>query len=208
MFTIGLTGNIGSGKSTVSRYLQSIGAIIIDADQVARDIVQPDTPALAEIARFFGPDILDDAGALNRQAMGTLVFTNPEALATLNKITHPRIVEAIKTEKRVYYDLPPAQRPKLLVIDAPLLVEVGLDKAVDEVWAVHVEPQQQIERLIHRDGMSEKEARRRVAAQMPQEEKLKYAHRRIDNSGAPAQTIEQVTCFLADLNKMHDQTTE
>jgi len=207
LLVIGLTGNIGSGKSTVGRYLESLGAIVIDADQVAREVVQPGTPALVEIARVFGPGVLDSKGALDRKKMGSIVFTNPKAREKLNEITHPRIVEAIENEKLKLYNLP-GSRDRLLVIDAPLLIEVGLHKGVDEIWAVKVDDQKQVERLIERDGLSDEEARARIAAQMPQAEKLKYARRVIDNSGSPEETRRQVDRHLADLKKEHFQETD
>lgn len=198
MLTIGLTGNIGSGKSSVSRYLADSGAIIIDADQVARDIVQPGAPALAEIFGCFGPGVLNEAGDLNRKMLGSIVFADAEAMAKLNAITHRRIVQAITEEKRRFNSLPGFQ-DKLLVVDAPLLIEVGLHKGVDEIWLVQINAEKQIERLIVRDGLSKKEALERVAAQMPQAEKLKYANRVIDNNGTFEDTKNQIDSYLADL---------
>ncbi|OPY58097.1 MAG: Dephospho-CoA kinase [Pelotomaculum sp. PtaU1.Bin035] len=207
MITIGLTGNIGSGKSTVARYLESLGAIVIDADQVAREVVTPGTPAMAEIVENFGPDILNSNGSLDRKKLGSIVFSDPRAMARLNKITHPRIVEAINLEMQKT-NLSPGSRNKLLVIEAPLLIEVGLYKGVDEIWVVIVNENKQIERLGERDGLSSKEARLRIAAQMSQEEKQKYARRVIDNSGSREDTIKQVDRCLADIRKEHFQETD
>lgn len=194
MITIGLTGNISSGKSAVSRYLAEAGAKIIDADMVSRDIVLPGKPALKEITGRFGPGVLDAAGRLDRKRLGALVFTDPEAMGILNNITHPHIVAAIEKEKREYIS---ANRGDMLVIDAPLLIETGLHQGVDEIWVVTIDPRQQIERLMRRDGISEAEAQKKVDAQMPQEEKAKYAHRIIDNSGDLEDTITQVKKLLA-----------
>ncbi|MDF9408575.1 dephospho-CoA kinase [Pelotomaculum isophthalicicum JI] len=207
MLVIGLTGNIGSGKSTVSRYLESLGSVVIDADQVAREIVQPGTPALAEIVKVFGPGVLNSDGTLDRKKTSSIVFTDPDALAKLNAITHPRIVEAIESEKIKFNNLPDS-RDRLLVIDAPLLIEVGLHKSVDEIWVVKVDAQKQVERLIERDGLSDEEARKRVAAQMPQVEKLKYARRVIDNNGSPEETKRQIDQHLADLKNEHVQEAD
>jgi len=204
MFVIGLTGNIGSGKSTVARYLKDLGAVVIDADQVAREVVQPGTPAMADIINNFGPDILNSEGALDRKKMGAIAFADPQAMAILNEITHPRIVEAIKKKKQNLQSLPGSCN-KLLVIDAPLLIEVGLHKDVDEIWVVKVDESKQVERLERRDGLSKKEARTRIAAQMPQEEKLKYARRVIDNSGSPEETRKQVIRHWRELQKEHFQ---
>lgn len=203
MLTIGLTGNIGSGKSSVSRYLADIGAIIIDADQVARDIVQPGAPALTEIVGCFGPGVLNEAGELNRKLLGSIVFADTEAMAKLNAITHRRIVQAITEEKHRFNSLPGFQ-DKLLVVDAPLLIEVGLHKGVDEIWLVQINAEKQIERLIVRDGLSKKEALERVAAQMPQAEKLKYANRVIDNNGSFEDTKNQIDSYLAELKFRRD----
>ncbi|MCG9969383.1 dephospho-CoA kinase [Pelotomaculum terephthalicicum JT] len=207
MLIIGLTGNIGSGKSTVSRYLESLGSTVIDADQVAREIVQPGSPALKEIVRVFGTRVLNSEGALDRKKMGSIVFTDPDARVKLNGITHPRIVEAIEKEKLKLNNLP-GSRDKLLVIDAPLLIEAGLHKSVDEIWVVKVDDQKQIERLIERDGLSDEEAKKRVAAQMPQAEKLKYARRVIDNNGSPEETKRQIDRHLADSKKEHYQEAD
>jgi dephospho-CoA kinase len=195
MKTIGLTGNICSGKSTVSRYLGSIGAKIIDADAVAREVVLPGTPALEEIIKHFGLGIIDETGNLHRKKLGELVFADPMAMNVLNSITHPRIVKSIENTKSMLQE----SEVSLLVIDAPLLIEVCLHKGLDEIWVVAISLSKQIERLILRDGISEKEALKRVEAQMPQRDKLKYAHRVIDNNGSPQDTIEQVKGYLAEL---------
>lgn len=206
MFTIGLTGNIGSGKSTVSRYLAGQGAVIIDADQVAREVVRPGTPALAEILAVFGSGVLNRAGSLDRKKLGAIVFSDPQAMARLNAITHPRIVAAVAGEKQKLANSAGAA-DRLLVIDAPLLIEVGLQQSVDEVWVVTVDEQQQIARLMARDGLSEEAARARIAAQMPQAEKLNYARRVIDNSGSPEETRKQVARHLAAIKKEHFPAT-
>ena len=189
---IGLTGNIGCGKSMVSSYLAEKGALIIDADQVARDIVRQGTPALAEIAAHFGSGVLDPTGNLDRKKLGALVFSDPAALAKLNSITHPRIIEAIEKEKTKLAAKMKTQGG-LLVIDAPLLIETGLHHNLDEIWMVTLDPQVQIQRLMTRDGISESEARQRIESQMPQAEKMKFAHRIIDNNGTPEETKEQIT---------------
>ena len=191
MITIGLTGNISSGKSTVSRFLAGIGATIIDADEISRNIVRPGSPALKEIVAYFGGGVLAPDGNLDRKRLGAMVFANPEAMEVLNGITHPRILEAISEEKK-RNALATKGSNSLLVIDAPLLIETGLHKEVDEVWVVAIEPAEQIRRLMKRDKISEDEARKRIDSQMPQQEKIKLAHVIIDNNGAPANTIDQV----------------
>ena len=197
MIVIGLTGGIGSGKSTVSRKLKDLGATVIDADQVARDVVKPGTPASREIVQAFGSGILNDDGTLNRKKLGALVFQDPAARAVLNQITHPWIKEAIFGEVEKYRRQPDSNQ--IVVVEAPLLIEVGLHHGLDEIWVVQVDERVQLERLMNRDGITAAEARQRIASQLPQAEKLKYATRVIDNSGSEAETKKQVARHWASL---------
>jgi dephospho-CoA kinase len=200
MIVIGLTGNIGSGKSTVARRLQSLGAKIIDADQIARQVVHPGTPGLQEIVNNFGPGILDSKGNLDRRKMASIVFADPRALVKLNEITHPRIISEVNREIASFNkETKTGAVSEVLVIDAPLLIEAGLALIVDEVWVVKVDQSVQIERLAKRDGLTPEEALRRIAAQMPQKEKIKRATRVIDNSGEKKETIKQVDRHWDDM---------
>jgi dephospho-CoA kinase len=206
MPVIGLTGNIGSGKSTVARHLKKLGAKIIDADQVARDVVRAGTPALKEIAANFGPEVLDTDGTLDRKKLGAIVFTDPRARARLNRITHPRIKETISREIKKHR-LNQSRCKEVLVIDVPLLFEAGLEHDADEIWVVKINGDKLVQRLAERDALSPEEIRKRVAAQMPQEEKLKYATRVIDNSGDLYETEKQVDHYwLAFINKHFPDT--
>lgn len=208
MITIGLTGNIGSGKSTVARRLESLGAKIIDADQVARKVVLPGAPGLQEIADVFGPGVLDSQGQLDRKKMGALVFADPRAREKLNNITHPRIKEEIRSEINAFKkESQSSSGPGVLVIDAALLIEVGLNHNVDEIWVVKTGLNEQIERLTKRDGLSSNEAKRRIAAQMPQEDKIRLATRVIDNTGEISETIMQVDRYWNDMLKEHSVGT-
>ncbi len=211
MLVIGLTGNIGSGKSTVARRLASLGAKLIDADRAARQVVMPGAPALDEIIESFGPGILNHKGELDRKKMGELVFTDPKAREKLNKITHPRIIEAIRLEIATIKNAPRPHESygnvRVAVIDAPLLIETGLHHDADEIWVVKVNEAVQTERLAERDGLTPAEVQRRIAAQIPQEEKLKYARRVIDNSGTPRQTIKQVDKHWSEMLKEHFRET-
>ncbi|MGE5543946.1 MAG: dephospho-CoA kinase [Bacillota bacterium] len=194
MFIIGLTGGIASGKSTVSAMLQELGLPVIDADQVAREIVEPGQRAFNEIVREFGPTVVGPDGHLNRKFLGDLVFSNPCLLQKLNSITHPRLWEV--------FDYRMQQLPadtKIVVWDVPLLLETGMDKRVDEVWLVWVDEPMQIERLMKRDNLTVEEARRRLEAQMPIEEKMKRADRLIDNRGTVEETWEIVTRFYNEV---------
>lgn len=204
MPVIGLTGNIGSGKSSVARLLRDLGAQVIDADRVAREVVLPGTPALAELAREFGPDILGPGGSLDRKKVGAIAFADPHARLRLNQITHPRIKEAIDRVITSYRRDPYASSPAgVLVIEAPLLIEVGLDRQVDEVWVVKVDEDKQVERLVERDALTSREVRNRIAAQLPQDVKLKHARRIIDNSGDFSATKKQVANIWNEFQREH-----
>jgi len=208
MLIIGLTGNIGSGKSTVARHLESLGAKVIDADRVAREVVLPGAPALREIVETFGPGVLKDDGTLDRKKLGATVFADPAARARLNGITHPRINEAIRrqiTEYSTHADS--CDYGGVLVIEAALMIEVGLHQNVDEVWVVKTDEEDQIRRLARRDDLTPEEARLRLATQLTQAEKLKHACRVIDNSGDSAETIKQVDRHWADFLQEHIQKT-
>jgi dephospho-CoA kinase len=176
---IGLTGGIASGKSTVGRMLRELGAEVIDADQLARDVVAPGQPALAEITEAFGPEVLASDGTLDRKRLAARVFSDPAARATLNRITHPRV--AAETARR----MGEASRRglELVVYEVPLLVENGLQAGMDAVIVVDVPPELQLARAVERDGMTEEEARRRMAAQVSRADRLAAATHVIDNAG-------------------------
>lgn len=189
MTIIGLTGGIGSGKTTVANYLADLGAIIIDADIIAREVVAPGSPALKQLTTSFGLGILHADGTLNRKKLGQIVFNNPAALTQLNNIMHPQIKTVIQQRIQYYKEHYPE---KILVLVAPLLIEVGLQHMVDSVWVVHVEPQEQVKRVMERDKLSADQALRRINAQLSAEERLKYADEVIDNSFSIENTRQQV----------------
>ncbi|TEB09547.1 dephospho-CoA kinase [Pelotomaculum propionicicum] len=204
MIVIGLTGNIGSGKSTVARRLAELGAKIIDADKVARQVVMPGSPCLEEIAKEFGRGILNARGELDRKKMADVVFADSQARVRLNNIIHPWITREIRQEVSRHKNHPELLGPAgVLVVDAPLLIETGLQHNVDEVWVVKVNLQEQLRRLAKRDGLAPQEVMNRLDAQLPQIEKLKYARRVIDNSGTPDQTIKQVDQHWQDIKSQH-----
>ncbi len=149
--------------------------------------MRPDTEAWRELVNHFGPQILDADGSINRRRLGRLVFTDPAALAALNKITHPRITRRI--QERVARA---RQEGRVVVVDAPLLIEAGMHRMVDEVWLVVVEPGVQVERVMRRDNLTYQEALSRLQSQMPLEEKKKFAHHVIDNSGPVQATRSRV----------------
>jgi len=186
LLIIGLTGDAGSGKSTVSKILASLGAQVIDADEIARQLTTPGSPLLQRIIDSFGPAFLNTDGSLNRRRLAELVFSNPDARRELNRLLHPAILKAIKKEIRAARN-----RPGVLVIEAPLLIETGLNRYVDEVWVVTAPEQVKLERLLAR-GLNLATARGILQAQLPQEEKIKHAHRIIDNSGSLTGLRDQV----------------
>jgi len=184
---LGLTGGIGSGKSMVASMFAQLGADVIDADQLAREVVQPGQPALEEIAAAFGRDILLPDGRLDRGMLARIIFADPVARARLNAITHPRIQERMATEMALR-----GSRPGVLIVDIPLLFENDRTSSVESVIVVWVDPKTQLRRLIERDGLTADEARQRIAAQMPLDEKRARADLVVDNSGSRENTRRQV----------------
>ncbi|MFI6050190.1 dephospho-CoA kinase [Streptomyces violascens] len=183
MLKVGLTGGIGAGKSEVSRLLVSCGAVLIDADRIAREIVEPGTPGLAAVVEAFGPGILSADGTLDRPRLGGIVFSDPEKLATLNKIVHP-LVGARSAE------LESTAGPDSVVIhDVPLLTENGLAPLYDLVVVVDAAPETQLDRLVRLRGMTPEEARARMAAQADRAQRLAVADLVIDNDG-PLESLE------------------
>ncbi|MEU4742857.1 dephospho-CoA kinase [Actinosynnema sp. NPDC023658] len=191
MLRVGLSGGIGSGKSTVAGRLAEHGAVVIDADRLAREVVEPGTDGLRDIAEAFGPDVLDEAGALNRPALAAKVFGDQQALATLNAITHPRI--AARTGELIAA----APEDAIVVHDVPLLVENGMAPLYHLVVIVHADLDQRLVRLRDR-GLAEEDARRRIAAQADDERRRAVADVWLDNSGTPDLVLAQVDALWAD----------
>ena len=187
MRVLGLTGGLGSGKSLVTKMFRDLGAEVIDADQLARDVVEPRQPALDEIVKAFGPGILLPDGRLNRSQLAATIFADAVARQRLNAITHPRIRERMDAEVAARRG-----RPGVLVLDIPLLYENDRAEAVETVIVVWVDPQTQLRRLRERDRLTAEEAGQRIASQMPLEEKRARANDVIDNSGDRENTRRQV----------------
>lgn len=188
MKVIGLTGGIASGKSTAARTLADLGARIVDADQVARDIVAPGQPALADIVRAFGRDMLQPDGGLDRKRLGALIFADADKRGVLNAITHPRI--AMETQTRL--NKLREEGVPVAIYEAALLVENGVHKAVDALIVVVCDETTQLARLIGRDGYSEADARARILAQAPVSDKIAAATWVVDTSGPLADTKKQL----------------
>ena len=195
MYTVGLTGGIGSGKSEVSRLLASHGAVVIDADLIAREVVGVGTTGLAAIVEEFGREVLQADGSLDRAALGRLVFSDSAALGRLNALVHPLIAE----RTRELFHRAAADGADVVVHDVALLVENGLVENYDAVVVVAAEAQTQLDRLVRLRGMSEDEARGRIAAQAPLEAKLAVATHVVRNDGPLEELAPQVEQLWSSL---------
>ncbi len=195
MLRVGLTGGIGAGKSEVSKHLAAQGAVIIDADLIAREVVAPGTDGLAAVIDAFGPDVLGADGALDRVRLGDIVFADQQKLATLNSIVHPRVGARMR-------ELEEAAGPGSVVVhDVPLIAENGLASAYDLVVVVDVPPRIQLDRLIRLRGMSREQAQARIAAQVSREQRLSIADIVVDNSGSLAELDRQAGELWSELRR-------
>ena len=188
VYSVGLTGGIGSGKSAVSALIASYGAVVLDADLMAREVVDVGTPGLAAVVEAFGPEVLRQDGSLDRPLLGQRVFGDAEQLARLNAIVHPRVGER-------YAQLvaeAEASGAAIAVHDVPLLVENGLAGSYDAVVVVAARPQTQLDRLVRLRGMSEQDARARIDAQAPLADKLAVATHVVENDGPLEELAPQV----------------
>lgn len=178
MIRVGLTGGIASGKSTVGEVLRRLGAVVVDSDQLARDVVAPGSTGLQAVVEQFGPDVLAVDGSLDRAALGSIVFADDDARAALNAIVHPRVREAARAIEQLVED------PYAIVVNMiPLLVETGQAHDFDALVVVDVDEQAQLERLMARNGFTETEARARIAAQASRTDRLRVATFVIRNDG-------------------------
>ncbi|MDD5434635.1 MAG: dephospho-CoA kinase [Nitrospira sp.] len=184
---IGLTGGIASGKSVVAGILKSLGAYIIDADVIARGLVKQGLPAWQEIVEVFGKEILSGDGNINRTQLGSIVFKDPAKRETLNSILHPKILEeAARRKKEIEENDPEA----IIIFDVALLIETGSLNLVDAVILVYTDEELQIKRLMERNGFTREEALARINAQLPVEDKKRFADYMIDTS-KPIEVVEQ-----------------
>jgi|SRR5208282_301784 len=197
MLKMGLTGGIASGKSAVAAMLREMGFPVLEADLVAHKLIEPGQPAHDEVLREFGADLADAAGRIDRGKLAAIVFANPEKLAKLNSILHPRVEEIIL---RQFTDWQRNGLRDAGFVEAALIVEAGIAPKLDGLVVTFCKPEQQVERLRAR-GMSEVEAKRRLAAQMPVEEKLRHATETINCSGPLEETRAQVRALAAKLRK-------
>lgn len=197
MKRIGLTGGIGSGKSTVARMLQQRGAVLIDADAISRQLMEPGQQVLAETVRIFGPGILTPSGELDRPALAQLVFSDPEARQKLNSLVHPAVrAEAARQRQAA---LEQGEQGLVIVEDIPLLVETGQASDFDGVLVVQTDLPVRLERLVRQRGMDEADALARIRAQASDQQRQAVASWLIDNSGAPEKTEQQVQALWEEL---------
>ncbi|MGO9277497.1 MAG: dephospho-CoA kinase, partial [Streptosporangiaceae bacterium] len=195
MLRVGLTGGIGAGKSEVSRRLAAQGAVVIDADAIAHEVVGPGTGGLAEVVAAFGNDVLDPGGQLDRARLGDLVFADPQLRSKLNAIVHPLVAARM----RELEDAAPAGT--IVVHDVPLIAENNLAGSYDLVVVVDVPPRIQLDRLIRHRGLSRDQAKARIAAQAAREQRLAIASIVVDNSGSLAELDRQVGELWAELRR-------
>ncbi|WP_427869035.1 dephospho-CoA kinase [Leucobacter luti] len=196
MQLIVLTGGIASGKSTIGRRLETLGATRIDSDQLAREAVEPGSPGLAGVVARFGAGILLPDGTLDRAALGAIVFADPAALADLNGIVHPEIARLYEARLAA---IRAADPDAIVVYEVPLLVEGGKTEGWDLILVAHAPAETRVARMVTLRGMDEGEARRRIANQASDEERLAVADEVIDTSGTEAETLEQVDQLWARL---------
>jgi dephospho-CoA kinase len=201
MLRLGLTGGIASGKSAVAAMLRDLGFSVLDADSLAHKLIEPGQPAYDEVLQEFGPSIADAGGRIDRAKLAAIVFGDRAKLDRLNAIVHPRVAEVIS---RQFEEWQRQGTRDVAFVEAALIIEAGIHKTLDGLVVAWCEPEQQFERLRAR-GLSEAEARRRIAAQLPVEEKLRFATEKIDCSGSLERTRRQVEAFAARLRQ--SQTT-
>jgi dephospho-CoA kinase len=201
MLKVGLTGGIAVGKSFVTAQLKALGCEVADADVIARRVVEPGEPAYDDIVREFGDGVLDANGAIDRAKLGAIVFADAERRARLNAIVHPRVLAA----QEEWLDQVAQRNPRAIaVVDAALMIESGGYKRFDKLVVVHCEPEIQLARLMERNRMTREEALKRINAQMPTAEKLKYADYALDTSQGFEETARRVKLLYEELRRDAD----
>ncbi len=195
----GLTGGVASGKSTVARMFEELGAKVIEADRIGHELLGSTQPPYNEIVRRFGKELLDASGEIDRRRLGAIVFSDAAKLRELNAILHPRIIERVEAEAQRYH----AQDPRaVILVDAALIFEAGIGGRFAKVIVAWCPPEMQIERLMAKAGLSRKEAEQRVASQIPSDEKRRRADYVIDCSGSPEDTRKQVERLFLELRRI------
>jgi len=195
----GLTGGVASGKSTVARMFEELGAKVIDADRIGHELLGSTQPPYNEILRRFGKEVLDASGEIDRRRLGSIVFSDAAKLRDLNAILHPRIIERVEAEAQRYR----AQDPRaVILVDAALIFEAGIGSRFTKLLVAWCPPEMQIERLMAKAGLSRKKAEQRVASQIPSDEKRRRADYVIDCSGSLEDTRKQVERLILELRRI------
>lgn len=194
MLIIGLTGGIASGKSLVARVFRDLGAHVIDADRIVHDLLAPDQPAWKEVLAHFGDRIRQPDNEIDRRKLGAIVFNDPAERAWLNSALHPRVFEAYMAQVK---HLSERQPDAVVVLDAALLVETGYHRKVDKLVVVYADEEQQLQRLMSRDGFTREQAIARVRSQMPLAEKRTHADYVVDNTGTREETEQRARDVFA-----------
>jgi dephospho-CoA kinase len=192
---IGLTGGIASGKSTASQILQAKGIPVVDADKIAREVVEPGKEAYEKVVAFFGSEILREDKTINRPRLGEIIFNDKEKRSRLNEIVHPSIRAEMKRQAIFYIE----NGFSLVVLDIPLLFESKLTHMVEQTWLIYADPEVQLKRLMMRDGFSETQAISRINSQMPIDEKRELADVVIENNGSMAELEEKLSILINQL---------
>ncbi len=202
MIVVALTGGIASGKSTVARMFSELGAVIIDHDRLARSVVEPGKPAWRDIADWFGREVLNPDDTVNRAALASVVFTDPTRRKQLESFVHPRI---LREEEALTAEIGERDPHAVVVVDIPLLFEVGLNSRFSRIILAYAPADVQLRRLMARDGLSREGALNRLKAQMPIEEKVSRADYVINNNGSTAETRIQVAKVFEELVRIEAQ---
>lgn len=192
-FVLGITGGIATGKSNVVQHFIDLGFPVVDADIIARHLLDQNEQAYNEVVKVFGSEILQENGEINRQALGALVFNHPDKLKQLDELMAPFLQESILAAIKQA-----SQNQKLVIVDVPLMYEKGYDEWMDQVAVVYCTPNQQLKRLMQRNQLTEKEAKQRIDSQLPIEMKKLLAEVVFDNSNDLTQTIQQVDTWLSN----------
>ena len=200
--TFGLTGGIACGKSTVARFFHDQGAYIIDADRIGHDLIEPGLPAYVQILQRFGEDVRGSEGRIDRKKLGARVFRNPEELRELNAIVHPRIIEQTDQLAREHQA---RNAHAVVIVDAALIFESRIGGTMRKVIVAWCRPEQQLERLMAKAGVSRDDAERRILSQMPQEEKRRRADYLINCSGSKEQAREQAAAIYPELRRIVEE---
>jgi len=202
--SFGLTGGIASGKSTVARFLEALGAKVIDADRVGHELLQPSNPVHHQVVSHFGQEILKPGGEIDRERLGSIVFTDPQRLSELNSIVHPSLIARVGELTRALHARLPRE---VILVDAALIYEAGVADRFAEILVAWCRPEQQIERLMAKTGLSRQDALRRLASQIPVEEKRRRADYEIDCSGSLEETRRQAEALYPEIKRLAESET-